>query len=433
MGAARRLSALAAKCASQARLAASDPEAFARNIAQYTHRARYVERLTDMPPPAALRIMPAVGMAPTLNVLLPAISPDRMTGGPNTALLVGAAFAEQGTKVRFVPCDEPFAGDEAWFWEHLSRLTGHGRHPGTSLSATGRNLAVGPGDRAMATFWTTAYDAQRICAAAGGGPFLYLIQDFEPGFYPWSSKYAMALETYSMDFHPIVNQRTLAAYLASERIGRFADGDFAGSATVFEPAVDARAFRPGAPGSRPGDGPLRILAYARPTNPRNLLGMMLEALAMACPRAGCGRPWEVTAIGSRGSLPGLELRPGMPLLEQPWRDYASYARSLQQAHVLVSPMLSPHTGYPTLEMAACGGISVTTAYADKTPERLAAVSPAILGARPTSAALAAALRTAARMADAGYEPPSPALPPSWHDALRPVRELALAQRAGTAR
>lgn len=85
-------------------------------------------------------------------------------------------------------------------------------------------------------------------------------------------------------------------------------------------------------------------------------------------------------MGSRGSLPPITLAPGKVLTPAPWADYAGYGRQLRDADVLLCPMLSPHTSYPVLEMAASGGLAVTNTHATKTAAALRALSANIVAA-----------------------------------------------------
>ncbi len=411
------------KVAGQGRLLARDPEAFARNVTQFTDPAAYAARLKDYPDIRPLHATLDPAAPAMLNVLLPSIGPDKMTGGPNSVIQAGCAIAKAGLPIRFVACDGPPTGDEAWFWRHVAQLTGGlsahaqlSRHPEA-------DLCIGPDDLFLASFWTTAHQASSLVSQTRSKRFIYLIQDFEPAFYPWSSRYALALQTYAMDYHPVVNQAALADFLADGRIGRFAEAGFRQACTVFEPALDKDVFRPGQDRStRPG--PRRLLVYARPTNPRNMLGMALEALDLACQDNAFQGEWEFLAIGARGSLPAMKLRCGRVVREAPWADYRGYARLLQDSDILLSPMLSPHSGYPVLEMAACGGLSVTNVFATKTAEQLRQISPAILAVEPNSAALAEALKTAAQMLrDGRVNPGPPALPGSWTEALAGLRDV----------
>ncbi len=203
--------------------------------------------------------------------------------------------------------------------------------------------------------------------------------------------------------------------------------DFAARALVFEPAIDANLFHPAHPTDRARRQTRRLLFYARPTNQRNMLGLGLQALRAAI--AGetfADKPWEFLAIGGRGSLPELELGRRTVLRPAPWEDYTGYARQLREADILLCPMLSPHTSYPVLEMAASGGVVVTNSFACKTSERLAAISPNIVAARPTIEGLTDALnQAAARVKQGRVAAGRPALPGDWNTALADtVKEMA---------
>ena len=87
---------------------------------------------------------------------------------------------------------------------------------------------------------------------------------------PQHQLYALALETYAMDFWPVVNEGLLAEYFFEHRVGRFAEPGFRGRVTIFEPAIERRVFHP--PQRPEGRRPRRLLFYARPSNHRNLFG-----------------------------------------------------------------------------------------------------------------------------------------------------------------
>ena len=71
-------------------------------------------------------------------------------------------------------------------------------------------------------------------------------------------------------------------------------------------------------------------------------------------------------------------------------------------------MLSPHTSYPPLEMAATGGLVVTNTYGPKTADALTAIAPSIRAAAPDVEALAQAIAEAVAALDSS---PSPSTPP----------------------
>jgi hypothetical protein len=285
----------------------------------------------------------------------------------------------------------------------------------------------------MATHWTTAQQVvvlqKQLQPQLEIRPFFYLIQDFEPGFYAWSSNYALALETYGMDHIGVFNQSLLRDYLVALGAGRYADPAFAARSLVFEPAVDRGNFYPPSHSTPARAGVRRLLFYARASNPRNLLGLGLAALRRAVSDPLFQQePWEFLAIGGNNSLPPLKLGPGQILRPAPWADYRAYADLLRTSDILLCPMLSPHTSYPVLEMAACSGLAVTNVFGSKTAARMAAVSNNILAAQATEEGLADALVHAALRVRYGVDRHNRiALPDDWQSALQPTAQ-GVAQR-----
>jgi hypothetical protein len=105
------------------------------------------------------------------------------------------------------------------------------------------------------------------------------------------------------------------------------------------------------------------------------------------------------------------------LKSQRWLRYEAYGALLGSSDVLLSLMLSPHTSYPPLEMAAAGGLVVTNTYGPKTAAALAAISPAIHAAAPEVEPLVDALRRAVGAVSAPRST-AVALPATWDEALR---------------
>ena len=415
-----QMMALPAKIVRHLRLLRDDPERFAANLLQFTNARRFHEKLIDITTasPLHVRFTPALDARPTLNVLQPVLSSESMTGGPNTIVNFAFRVAQNGMPARVVTTRPGVRTDPAWFRQHLTQLVGEAPVPegfeAVSAAEPAAPLAIGRNDLFMATHWTTAQQVKYQLQEMNLGKFVYLIQDFEPGFHQWSNNYALSLETYELDFLPVFNEKLLADYFAQAAVGRFVDPEFVRASLVFEPAVDRAVFYPAA---QPHAGRRRLLFYARPTNHRNLFGLGLHALrSVVAHPAFAG--WEFQAIGSRGSLPDLELGGGRMLRNAPWLDYAGYADLLRSADILLCPMLSPHTSYPVLEMAACGGLVVTNSFACKTPERLTRISPNIIAARPTIEGIAAALVAAAERVAGGYDRFAPLdLPGSWEESL----------------
>ncbi len=406
------------------RLLRRDPERLARNVLQFTNPALFEQRLLDVlhATPMHVRYDPSAAKVPTLNVLDAAWSVMGMTGGPNTVINLAFRIARHGVPIRLVSTVAAATIDPKWLHSHAEKLLG-GDVPSiqvASAAQAGSPLQLGPGDVFLATHWTTAQQLKAVLPRMPCRQFFYMLQEFEPGFYPWSSNFALAVETYGMDYWPIINQATLADYLLTQPLGRLSDPAVRDRAIIFEPAVDATLFHPGAASAPPR--PRRLLFYARPTNARNLFGLGLMALRQAAADPAFAG-WEFLSIGSRGSVPDLPLGHGHVLRRAPWTDYAGYGDVLRGADVLLCPMLSPHTSYPVLEMAACGGLSITTIFATKTREALAAMSENIVAVEPSVEAVAHGLVQSAARVNSGHRGSAAStLPRDWGAALDPVAD-----------
>ncbi len=360
----------------------------------------------------------AVGREPaTLNVLLPSLLMEHMTGGPNTAILIALSVAREGVPVRFVSTDCPVA-PEPELRRHLEQLDGRSLD-GLALSfgsAQDRQLsfAVGERDVFLATAWWTAQVAKKALAATRTKEFLYLIQEYEPLLYPWSVFWKLAIDTYSFPFRPIVNESFVLRYLESHAVGKFAERAFAERALVFEPAVDERVFFPR---KAPLGQKRRLLFYARQNAPRNLYEWGVRALARAVEQGAFpAAEWELFFMGDR--IDPVPLGKGQVIRQQSWEGYVRYAEILGESQVGLSLMLSPHTSYPPLEMAASGMQVVTNAFDVKSKDALERLSRNMVVVEADLDSITEGLVRASRRALEGERTDGGlALPRTWERAL----------------
>ncbi len=361
-------------------------------------------------PVTEIEIEEGAGGTPRLVILVPSLELSQLTGGPNTALHLGARVAARGVPVRFAATHGGVEALDGALAAHVSRLVGGADRAlpisYESVLGPGRPLRLARGDVLVATWWPTAYLAAAAIEQTGAADFIY----------PWSTNYVLAEATYSMPMRAIFNDRLVEAHFVAGGIGRFKDAAASAMSITFEPAVDATLFRP-----RPRTGPRRLLFYARPSKPRNLYPLGLRALRSAAD-GGTFRGWELQSIGE-----GIErqaLADDAVLQPTPWLDVQGYAELLGTSDVLLSLMLSPHPSYPPLEMAASGGVVVTNTFGVKTAAALATVSPRIRAVEPEVEALAAALRAA--VASPREETPGQTgIPDSWDRALEAVVDWIL--------
>ncbi|MFP5240128.1 MAG: glycosyltransferase, partial [Acidobacteriota bacterium] len=380
------------------------------------NQAHYVPKPGQLPGlnPLNLAIDAALARAPRLNLLLPSLAMRHMSGGPNTAVNIGYHLAAKGVDVRFIGTDAPMDADPELFHTHATVLSGLPRQERITLADAhdrSKPLFIGENDIFFATAWWTAQMVKYALPLTRRKRFIYLIQDYEPILYPASSPYAMAQETYDLDFVPLVNTSLLMEFLQANRIGRFADPEFASRAIVFEPAVCRQAFYPEA---REDTERRRLLFYARPTKgKRNLFEIGVTALRKAVAE-GVFDPCQWEFLGMGENFKPVALGQGAVLRPAPWLDFNAYAAQMRQADILLSLMLSPHPSYPPLEMAACGKPCVTNTYATKDADKLHSLSPNLIAVPPTVEDLAAALAAASEM-PAGEG--SLGLPSSWEEVI----------------
>lgn len=192
-----------------------------------------------------------------------------------------------------------------------------------------------PADIGIATFWPSAYHLTNMSNVAKKA---YLIQDFEPAFYPAGTAYALAENTYRLPLHRIYNTQGLMQYI---------EGNYtlAGSkSTFFTPSADARyQFAP-----KPLKDPLRFLFYARANTPRN--AYELSVVFANALKAKYGEHVQLVAAGENlhpeKNEEVFEHVGLIPYDELP-KFYASF-------HFIVSFMLTKHPSYLPFEAMATG-------------------------------------------------------------------------------
>ncbi|MEA2784732.1 MAG: O-antigen biosynthesis protein [Candidatus Eremiobacteraeota bacterium] len=230
-------------------------------------------------------------------------------------------------------------------------------------------------DAAFATFWPTAYALLRW---RGAGKRCYLVQDFEPNFYPAGTTAGLAAATYRFGFEGVCNTIGLAERYAA----------LGGSTTAFTPAIDPRVFHRRGRDMAGESRPIRIFAYMRPGHLRNGFELIAAALKTVKRRFGdgveifsAGSPWDPYAFGLDGVLTNLGLLG--------YHATGALYRSVDVGTVI---MMTSHPSYLPMELMACGA-TVVTNYNERTGWLLRDDGNCLL-AETTASALAA------RVADA---------------------------------
>lgn len=197
-------------------------------------------------------------------------------------------------------------------------------------------------DCGVCTLWTTAYVCARYQRVRAK---FYLVQDFEPRFYPAGSVSAVIEQTYRFGFALIANTRGVAAPL----------GKYTRDVTQFCPGVDRTMFSPEQAKSAPGE-PFRIVFYGRPQNVRNCFSLGIQilkevkrALGARVEIVSVGAEWDEAEAGVEGLVKNLGLLPTM-------EEVADLYRRSDLGLVF---MMTPHPSYQPLEYMASGCVVAT--------------------------------------------------------------------------
>ena len=260
-------------------------------------------------------------------------------GGVMTAFRIADQLrSSKGVHQRFLICGRANLAEIAF--RVLAAFPGLKGSEFIALDTAEKLAAIPAADIGVATLWTTAYVLARVTNCARK---MYLIQDFEPLFYPAGSTSAQAELTYRFGFEAICNTEPLSA-LYRER--------YAGEAVAFTPQLDRQVFHAGPTERRWPRA--RVFFYARPENPRN--AFELSAVALKRLKHRLGSSVEILCAGAEFD----PRRYGLDGVVEPlgWLPYEQTGDLYRTCHVGLSSMLTPHPSYLPLELMACGALVV---------------------------------------------------------------------------
>jgi glycosyltransferase involved in cell wall biosynthesis len=276
----------------------------------------------------------------TVNWFLPDID-SPFYGGINTALRIANTLArDHGVENRFVVIG---AGPEGFFRSALAAaFPALASAPIVFSDGSYASIdAAPPCDVAIATLWTTAY---AVTMFSGTKRKFYLVQDFEPMFYPAGTLYALAEETYRLGLYALGN---------TENMLQLYRDDYGGKGISFMPAVDPTVFHARTrPDPSPG-APITVFVYARPGHWRNCWELASPALEEVKRRVG-----DRVRILTAGSWAVPEPEGLPPMRHLGLLDYRATGELYRHCDVGLSLTVSKHPSYLPLELMACGAAVV---------------------------------------------------------------------------
>jgi hypothetical protein len=343
------------------------------------HSSRSAERLYGAwkefmyPAPTGIREIKRLNprrsnmVEPRINLLIPKINKEQVYGGISTALKFFDELSQPYKNVRLIPDVPPSSIALEVFSDYklvsLEDDTNDAKQIVSPFNPGGSTLAIGSGDIFVATYWTTAYSAQRWAVWQSQEfnqpvkPIVYLIQDYEPGFYSWSSEYLAARSTYEYKGPTIAvfNSDLLKEYFHMQN-HRFAHE------YSFDPTMNGvlRNLRRNLEKPKKSK---QILVYGRPRAARNAFGLIVEALRIWRSQFSQASTWTVLSAGEPHK--DIDLGDGVVMKSLGKLSLENYARVLNESAIGLSLMVSPHPSYPPLEMSHYGMWVITNNYENK--------------------------------------------------------------------
>ncbi|HSP55780.1 MAG TPA: glycosyltransferase [Dehalococcoidia bacterium] len=197
-------------------------------------------------------------------------------------------------------------------------------------------------DISIATLWVTAYAVSKF---ANTKRKFYMVQDYEPVFYPAGTLYALSEATYRLGLYGLCNTSTLRDIYVDQ---------YSGKAFGFVPAVDTALFHP-PEGSRHDDDTMLVFLYGRPGHWRNCYELAIATLRRLKQRLK--RKVRIVTAGSwvtSGDSESAYLVDNLGLL-----DYRETADLYRKCHVGLTLSVSKHPSYLPLELMASGVLVVS--------------------------------------------------------------------------
>jgi hypothetical protein len=303
----------------------------------------------------------ASGGALRISLVIPTLAPERVFGGIATGLEIFLECGRRtGAQLRILLDDFDRAIDRGLL-EKWARRVGM---DSSSIELRPRTsdvepVEIGANDFFVAFNWWTALNIvpmirqQRETFGGEQRPLIYLIQEYEPGFYPFSSTHLFARAAFELTDRVwgVFNSSQLHRYFRAQ--GHGFEREY-----VFEPRL-AAAMRPFLEAG-PAEKEKRILVYGRPSIPRNCFPAIVLGLRDWAERYPEFSDWTVASAGARHRP--VTIGDGRKMGSLGKLPIEGYAERLRSTAIGISLMSSPHPSYPPLEMAHFGVRTLTNGY-----------------------------------------------------------------------
>ena len=305
-----------------------------------------------------------------INLLIPSINPEHVFGGISTAIkfylqLANAlGYDQRIILVDALPSKEALEQYSDYILVDPSEDSDERKQIVSYALRQPSGIPVSSTDYFMLTGWWTAHcidEAYNTFISESGvepNPYIYFIQDFEPGFYAWSTKYMLADATYRM------KNKVIAIFNTKLLNDYFDKNDYSfWKSFSFEPTLNKslKEYLCSLPNKI--EKKKQIIVYGRPSTDRNAFSLVIAALNKWANSYDKSNEWTILSAGEQHT--DIVLDSGLVVRSVGKLSINEYANMLEKSYCGVSLMVSPHPSYPPLEMASFGVRVVTNCYANK--------------------------------------------------------------------
>lgn len=333
-----------------------------------------IRRIVGQPPIdkavlAHCRFSPEVGTAARVTLVMPNLSNSETFGGVTTGIdifltLARAINAAQPLDLRVILTDPDQSTRSEIFTD---RAHNAGFTPDAvavqRIQSAADAIAIRRNESFVTYNWWTTLNIEPSLARQAahfnqaGKPLLYLIQEYEPVIFPFSSGHMLAREAYDTP------RRLWGIFNSSNLLNYFERQDHSVErGWVFEPVVSDH-LRPFLEEVATSKREPQILVYGRPNVNRNCFPALIRGLKQWTADFPEFEDWEVISAGMPHDP--VDIGNGRTMRSLGKLPLNEYARTLLESSVGVSLMPSPHPSYPPLEMAHFGLRVVTNSYTCK--------------------------------------------------------------------
>lgn len=289
-----------------------------------------------------------------LLAFLPSLMEQSLFGGANTLIKLAGKVANEDVEVIFFSADQKISANTKELETTIRTLANIKIEAKIKFHNERDIFNFNKNDIFLASAWWNAHSVQTLLSNTNASNrFIYLIQDFEPAFYPWSDNFASALQTYRSQHEAIYNTKILADFFEAENVS-LTSGKWIIKPQFITCSGEQKSRDP---------SPLKILFYSRPSVARNLFNTGLEALRRFAKHLEALKiDTEFYFVGEKIQLSHIN---NFKVFSFGKLSNTEYQNLMHSCHIGMSLMLSPHPSYPPLEFVSHGLFTVTNSYLNK--------------------------------------------------------------------